>query len=259
MPAFAGGEEECRLPDVPASLSGRQQPGLHFLRSHASRAAPTAPSISTCGWLPRSCGIQTPRWEDSFLIISLGAIFFPFALHQDLYQLIGWLQQTYPHGLGQLPSAVLGSLLFFGLIFLFQLGYYVMVQIQARLTRVDRALLLPLLGYGFIPIILGVYLAVHFEIFVSQSWRLVANIREILAMAAIPEGARLISPDASALLQVFTVAGGFFASLYATHRIVDRLKGGGVTTRDLVLPYSFLAGFTILFVFFMKTSKIILF
>jgi hypothetical protein len=56
-----------------------------------------------------------------------------------------------------------------------------------------------------------------------------------------------------------SVAGGFFASLYATHRIIDRLKGGGVITRDLVLPYSLLFGFTILFIFFMKTSQIILF
>ncbi|MCB2218531.1 sigma 54-interacting transcriptional regulator [Desulfofustis glycolicus] len=203
--------------------------------------------------------IEAPRQADSFLIVALGAIFFPFALHQDLYQWIYWLQQTYPHGFGRLPFALIGSLIFFGLIFLFQLGYYLMVQVQAKLTRVDRTMLLPLLGYGFIPIILGVYLAVHFEIFVSQSWRLVANIREILAMAPIEAGARLISPDASALLQVFTVAGGFFASLYATHRIIDRLKGGGVTTRDLILPYSFLAGFTILFIFFMKTSEIILF
>ena len=105
----------------------------------------------------------------------------------------------------------------------------------------------------------GVYLAVHFEVFVSQSWRLVANLREIVGLTPVADGARLISPDASALLQVFTVAGGFLASLYATYRITDRLKGGGVTNRDLVLPYSFLAAFTVLFVFFMKTSKIILF
>ncbi|MDX9896823.1 MAG: sigma 54-interacting transcriptional regulator [Desulfofustis sp.] len=203
--------------------------------------------------------IEAPRRADSFLIVALGAIFFPFALHRELYQSIDWLQATYPHLLGQIPDTLLGSIVFFGLIFLFQVGYYLMIHVQAYLTRIDRTMLLPLLGYGFIPIILGVYLAVHFEIFVSQSWKLLANIRDLLHLAPMVEGARLISPDASALLQVFTVAGGFFASLYATHRIIDRLKGGGVTSRDLLLPYSFLAGFTILFVFFMKTSKIILF
>ena len=134
-----------------------------------------------------------------------------------------------------------------------------MVQLQAHLTKIDRKTLLPLLGYGFIPIILGVYLAVHFEVFVSQSWRIVTNFREILGMSAVADGARLISPDASALIQVFTVAGGFLASLYATHRIIDRIKGGGVVSRDLILPYSLLFGFTLLFVFFMKTSKIIFF
>ena len=203
--------------------------------------------------------IEAPRQADSFLIISLGAIFFPFALHSQLFTLINSLQQAYPATLGQLPFALIGSFMFFGLIFIFQIGYFLMVQLQAHLTKVNRKMLLPLLGYGFIPIILGVYLAVHFEVFVSQSWRLVANLREIIGLTPVVDGARLISPDASALLQVFTVAGGFLASLYATYRITDRLKGGGVTNRDLVLPYSFLAAFTVLFVVFMKTSKIILF
>ncbi|MEE4165830.1 MAG: sigma 54-interacting transcriptional regulator [Desulfocapsaceae bacterium] len=203
--------------------------------------------------------IEEPRQADSFLIISLGAIFFPFALHSQLFTFIQTLQQTYPATLGQLPFALIGSCIFFALIFIFQIGYFLMVQLQAHLTKVNRKILLPLLGYGFIPIILGVYLAVHFEVFVSQSWRLVANLREIVGLTPVVAGARLISPDASALLQVFTVAGGFLASLYATYRITDRLKGGGVTNRDLILPYSFLAGFTVLFVFFMKTSKIILF
>lgn len=203
--------------------------------------------------------IEAPRRPDSFLIVSLGAIFFLFALHTELFDFIHQLQQTHPALLGRLPFALIGSMIFFGLIFIFQIGYYLTVNLQASLTRIDRSLILRLLGYGFIPIILGVYLAVYFEIFVSQSWRLIANFREIIGLAAVQGGARLISPDASALIQVFTVAGGFFASLYATHRIIDRLKGGGVITRDLVLPYSLLFGFTILFIFFMKTSRIILF
>lgn len=203
--------------------------------------------------------IEAPRRPDSFLIVSLGAIFFLFALHTELFEFIHQLQQTHPAMLGRLPFALIGSMIFFGLIFIFQIGYYLTVNLQASLTRIDRSLILRLLGYGFIPIILGVYLAVYFEIFVSQSWRLIANFREIIGLAEVQGGARLISPDASALIQVFTVAGGFFASLYATHRIIDRLKGGGVITRDLVLPYSLLFGFTILFIFFMKTSRIILF
>ncbi len=203
--------------------------------------------------------LEAPRQADSFLIIALGAIFFLFALHDHLYTVITWLQTRYPESLGRLSFSFIGSVIFFGLIFIFQIGYYLMVQVQASLTKMDRKMLLQLLGYGFIPIILGVYLAVHFEIFVSQTWRLVAHVRELIGLAVINEGARLISPDASALLQVITVAGGCLASLYATHRILDRIKGGGITTRDLVLPYSFLAGFTILFVFFMKASKIILF
>jgi hypothetical protein len=203
--------------------------------------------------------IEAPRRPDSFLIVSLGAIFFLFALHTEFYELIYSIQQSYPSLLGRLPFALLGSAVFFGLIFIFQVGYYLTVNLQAYLTKIDRVMILRLLGYGFIPIILGVYLAVYFEIFVSESWRLAANLREIFSLSPVREGARLISPDASALIQVFTVAGGLFASLYATHRIIDRIKGGGVVTRDLILPYSLLFGFTILFVFFMKTSRIILF
>ncbi|THB79622.1 MAG: 4Fe-4S binding protein [Desulfobulbaceae bacterium] len=203
--------------------------------------------------------IEAPRRSDSFLVVALGAIFFPFALHTQFYELIWSLKRTYPATLGTIPFALIGSVLFFVLIFVFQFGYYLMVQLQAYLSRIDRKLLLPLLGYGFIPIILGVYLAVHFEVFVSESWRVVSNTREIFGLSSISEGARLISPDASSLLQVFTVAGGFFASLYATYRIVFRLKGGGVTKRDLILPYGFLGMFTALFIFFMKTSQIILF
>jgi hypothetical protein len=203
--------------------------------------------------------IEAPRRPDSFLIVSLGAIFFLFALHTEFYELIYSLQQSYPSLLGRVPFALLGSAVFFGLIFIFQVGYYLTVNLQAYLTKIDRVLILRLLGYGFIPIILGVYLAVYFEIFVSDSWRLAANLREMFSLSPVREGARLISPDASALIQVFTVAGGFLASLYATHRIIDRIKGGGVVSRDLILPYSLLFGFTILFIFFMKTSRIILF
>ncbi|PID44145.1 MAG: hypothetical protein CR981_01595 [Proteobacteria bacterium] len=201
--------------------------------------------------------IESPRRADSFLIISLGAIFFPFALHKELYSLIETLRTDYSAVLGLLPFSLLGSIIFFGLILIFQLGYYLVIYLQARLMRIDRTVLLPLLGYGFIPIILGVYLAVHFEVFVANSWRLSANIRDIFGMTPLVSGFRLISADASALIQICTVAGGFSASLFATYRIIDRVKGGNITRRDLVLPYSFLAAFTILFIFFMKTSKII--
>lgn len=203
--------------------------------------------------------IEAPRQSDSFLIVALGAIFFPFALHSQFYDLSWYIKNSSPALAEVIPFSVIGSALFFCLIVVFQCGYYLMVQLQAYLSQIDRRLLLPLLGYGFIPIILGCYMAVHFEVFVGESWRILANTREVLGLSSIDSGARLMSPDASSLIQVFTVAGGFFASLYATYRIIFRLRGGGVTKRDLLLPYSFLAMFAGLFVFFMKTSAIIVF
>ncbi|MBT8328335.1 MAG: hypothetical protein KJN87_01415 [Desulfofustis sp.] len=40
--------------------------------------------------------IEAPRRPDSFLIVSLGAIFFLFALHTEFYELIYSIQQSYP-------------------------------------------------------------------------------------------------------------------------------------------------------------------
>jgi transcriptional regulator with AAA-type ATPase domain/NAD-dependent dihydropyrimidine dehydrogenase PreA subunit len=201
--------------------------------------------------------IEIPRRADSFLIVSLGAIFFPFALHEQFYGLATYLHGSLPTPLSFIPWWAVATMLFFALIAIFQIGYYLMALIQARLTNIDRATILPLMGYGFIPIILGVYLAVHFELFVGESWRLVANVRDIIGRPLVAQGTRLLSPDASALLQVITVVGGFLASLYAIHRITERLKGSTLTKKDLVLPYSFLTGFAALFVFFMKSSRIL--
>jgi len=193
--------------------------------------------------------LQTPRWEDSFLIVALGAIFFPFALHQNYTELITAIQGLSGRNGLHLPGPVVGSLIFFSIILIFQVVYYLMVTVEARTLRVNRKLLLPLLGYGFIPLILGGYLAVHLEIFVRDSWNLVLIVQEALKLPVSPGDIRLISRDSTAVLQTLTVLGGLLASMYATYRIVNRvLEGNTLESRMVVLPFGFLITMATLFI-----------
>ncbi len=192
--------------------------------------------------------IQTPRWEDSFLIISLGAIFFPFALHQNYVEVVDRLREMLGQSGLPLPGFIIGSLGFFSVILLFQIVYYLMVRTQAGYLQIDRKTLLALLGYGFIPLILGGYMAVHLEFFVDGSWQLVHIVQEALGLGAVYEKARLISRDSTIVLQSLTILGGFLASLYATYRIFVRLLDGAqLLPRMLILPYGFLVTLTLLF------------
>ncbi len=130
---------------------------------------------------------------------------------------------------------------FFGLILLFQIGYVVMVNLVARYARVDKKSLQPMLGYGFIPLILGCYLAVHFGLFVEGAWRLWPNLQELFGLKASYVPWRILSQDSTSVLQAITVIGGMIASFYAIYRIMVRFKGDtAFSSETLVLPYSFM-------------------
>lgn len=194
--------------------------------------------------------LETPRRADSFLIVALGAIFFPFALHGEFSQLVNWLNAwVAEYGL-QLPVFLSRSIVFFLLILIFQVGYYLMVRMQSWYAGMDRNFLLPMLGYGFIPLMLGGYLAVHFEYFVRESSRIVPAIQNLLGQPVTYQASRLLSPDSTYVLQLFTLIGGLFASIYATYRIIDRvLVDEEVGVRSLIIPFSFLLAMGALFVF----------
>lgn len=184
--------------------------------------------------------LETPRLPDSFLIVALGAIFFPFALQEQFLGLIGRGLGLLPSGI-QLPLWLAATTVFFGLILLFEAGYQLMVAIQAHYAAVNREVLLPLLGYGFIPLILGCYLAVHFEIFISSAWRLWPNLLSLVGFDPQYEPLRILSPGGTRVLQTLTVLGGMLASFYAIFRIMARLKGSRqFSSGMLLLPYSFM-------------------
>lgn len=192
--------------------------------------------------------MKIPRKADAFLIVALSAIFFPFAMHNSFYEFVGGVQQYLAGRAVNLPIPVIGSLFFFGLIAVFQFGYYLMVRVLGNIIRVDYKKVLPFMSYGFIPLVLGGFLAVHFEIFVSSSWRIVPNFQLLIDKTPDFQATWLLSPGATTVLQVLMIFGGLFASMYATYRIIHRLKGNrGVEAGDIVLPYSFLIIFTQIF------------
>lgn len=194
--------------------------------------------------------LQNPRWADSFLIVSLAAIYFPFVLHQDYTELVGQFQALLAAGGLKLPVYVVGSLLFFLAILVVQSVYYLMVVVEARSLKVDKNILLPLLGYGFIPLILGGYMAAHLEFFVRDAWRLVLIVGEFMKLPVSYDDIRLISRDSTAVLQNLTIIGGLLASMYAIYRIIGRvMEEEALESRMLVLPFSFLITMSVLFMF----------
>ncbi len=185
--------------------------------------------------------LETPRRADSFLIVAMGAIFFPFTLQKEFAQLVGLLGSAIGRTGPLIPEPFLGSVLFFLWIALFQAGYYGMVRLQCLYAKMDKNLLLPLFGYACIPLILGGYLAFHLNAFVRGAGRIVPNLQETLGLNYSYDAIRLISADSTFVLQIITVIGGLLASLYATFRVLERaMPGDTITSRTQVIPFSFL-------------------
>ena len=185
--------------------------------------------------------LNTPRRADSFLVVALGAIFFPFALHGEFSAMVSQLVAQLPQGFSSIPISLVKTAFFFGIITLFQIGYLLMVYLVARYANIKRQALQPMLGYGFIPLILGCYLAVHFELFMQDAWRIWPNLLELFGIEASYMPHRILSADSTAVLQAITVCGGMLASFYAIYRIMTRFKGPkAFSSETLVLPYCFM-------------------
>ena len=187
-------------------------------------------------------GLATPRKADSFLIVSMGAIFFPFVLNSKFSELTLQLVSFAAKNGLIIADYLAASILFFMLILIFQVGYYLLVEVQCIIVKMNKKLFRPLLGYGFIPLILGGYLAFHLEIFIRGAGHIVPNIREILGLSYSYQNLRLISQDSTHVLQTLIIGGGLLAAFYATYKIVERAKQETeVRPLDLLLPFSFLS------------------
>ena len=167
--------------------------------------------------------IQSPRLEDSFLVVSLAAIFYPFAINQKYPGLVeNWAGTL--HGIG-LPhsQALSASIFFFACIGIYLSGYAIMSQIIARITGNSWKTTASSLGYGMIPLVLGAFMAAHLEIFVGSLLLLPANILDMIGIGGDYTSSRVMSRDATFVLQFITVFGGLLAALYASKRIIKRL------------------------------------
>lgn len=183
---------------------------------------------------------QSPRLEDSFLVVSLAAIFYPFAINQKDPEFIMNLAVTLA-GIGLPESSPLATgILFLACILFYLTGYAIMSQIYARITGNNRKVTAAILGYGMIPLVLGAFMAAHLEILVSGLWLLPVNLLEMVGMEAISGSGRVMSRDTTFVLQFITVFGGLVASLYASHRIIKRLLAGRLYSLKMFLPSALL-------------------
>jgi polyferredoxin/CRP-like cAMP-binding protein len=184
--------------------------------------------------------IQSPRVADSFLVVALSAIFFPLLLHQEFLALSS--QFSMPH--------LAGSLILFGLIGLFVGIYSLFSRQQARISKSSFVHIFAATGYGYIPLVLGGFLAVYFEMFMAGAWRSVPLILSALGVVMTETGYRLLSREATETLQHLIITGGLLASLYATYRIVKRYTLSEKFSLKLYgLPYGFLLASGLLFLF----------
>ena len=183
--------------------------------------------------------MQSPRVADSFLVVALAAIFFPLLLHKEFLALSG--KYSMPH--------LAGSLILFGLIGIFIGIYSLFSWQQARMSKSNFTHIFAASGYGYIPLVLGGFLAVYFEMFMAGAWRLVPLILSTIGVPMTETGYRLLSREATETLQHLIVTGGLLASLYATYRIVKRYTLESFSLKLYGLPYGFLLASGLLFLF----------
>jgi hypothetical protein len=116
-----------------------------------------------------------------------------------------------------------------------------MVLFQSWYAKSDKNLLLPLFGYGGVPLIFGGYMAVHVDAFIRGAGRIMPNLQELFGWQYSYDNIRLISSDSTFVLQFLTVLGGLPASLYAAYRLMNRaIAKETITSKSLAVPFSFL-------------------
>lgn len=187
--------------------------------------------------------IQSPRLADSALIVSLGAIFFPFSMHSRFPTIVNNIVAEFPSAFGtNIDPHLSSSISFFGLIIVALLLFYFVAKAQAKIIECETKKLLSLLGYGFIPLILGSYLAVHLHFFVSGAGLVIPQFASALGFEGISyDNWQIMNPDSTKVLQILVVLGGLSASLFAIFRITERMiSAREVSAKQLALPFSVL-------------------
>lgn len=166
---------------------------------------------------------QNPRLEDSLLVVCLAAIIIPFTVSQN-YQEVNqtWMNILY-HSKYLSGSVLSSSILFFSCIVFYLTSYAGLSLVMARLTGNSWRTTASILGYGMIPLVLGAFMAAHLEIFVRGIWLVFRNVQDLIGTSNSFNPQRILSLDATFILQFITIAGSLIASIFATQRIIKRL------------------------------------
>jgi polyferredoxin len=182
--------------------------------------------------------IQSPRSADSFLVASLGVIYFLLVRHHD-FQAIAQ-GPAYVSVPGIPAAAVNGSLIFWGMVALSWSGYSVLCWLQAMYTNQDYQKLRDIFGYGLIPLMLGGYLAFYVKMFIQGAWRLLPNLLLLFGIEStlqIPA----VSPQVVTTILHIIILGGLLACLFATYKILRRIAMTQFSLHHLMIPFLFIA------------------
>ncbi|OGQ94163.1 MAG: hypothetical protein A2521_05670 [Deltaproteobacteria bacterium RIFOXYD12_FULL_57_12] len=181
--------------------------------------------------------IQAPQLADSFLVIGLGAVFFLLARHQDFLMFTctwhPW-PQSWPGN-----AALNGSLLFWGVILLLLACYSALCWLVAAINRTRFSAHLASLGYGFLPLVLGGYLAVYVRLLLEESWRFVPNLLLLFGVESEMAPLRLLSDAGMNTFLHVIIIGGFLSTLYAVRKIMARHLAGKASFTKILPVYGF--------------------
>ena len=214
-----------------------------------------------CGRCIRNCGLRSielnlriaPRelWSlqnvklsDNFLIIALGAIYFPMVLHQEFLGQAERLGRHLPGG-SALRTVVASSMLFWGVIAVGWGAYMLFCVLQSAVLKKKTGKVASLFGYGLLPLVLGGYLAYYADMFISRAWQIVPNLLALFGIGLGMKTFRLLPPAVTATFLNIVILGGMLASGYATSKICRRLEGEKLKFAHLLLPLLTILGFGI--------------
>jgi CRP-like cAMP-binding protein/NAD-dependent dihydropyrimidine dehydrogenase PreA subunit len=185
--------------------------------------------------------IQNTRISDSFLIVSLGAVYFFLVFHEQFLAVIE-KAEFFPFA-GRYGYALTGSALFWGMIAVGWLAYLLFCWFQDMFTGEYYRKVASVFGYGLIPLVLGGYLAYYAGMFIQGAWKIIPNFLLLFGVDRKINAFSLLTADATSTLLHIIILGGLAASLYATYKIFRRLEGSNLSFRHLVLPFMLLLGF----------------
>lgn len=188
--------------------------------------------------------LQNVKLSDNFLIISLGAIYFLLVLHQEFLGQAERLGRHLPGG-SALRTVAASSLLFWGVIAAGWGAYMLFCVLQSTVLDKKTGKVASFFGYGFLPLVLGGYLAYYAGMFISRAWQIVPNMLALFGIEFGMKTFRLLTPVGTSTFLHIVILGGMLASGYAAIKVCRRLEGETLKFAHLIFPLLTVLGFGI--------------